>query len=338
MPEDFWEGDAKSISDSSKLSTDFFQRVLEDLEILAVEDSTLQTYMVSWHALNDFWTQLDTKPETWEDQISLFTAYMIMKRFQPSTIRSYISGIKYILNLIDIKVDTNSFKFSALVKAARYKNKKLRLRLPIKLRLLNRILDEVKKIPRVRDQPYLIALYRAMFVSAYYGLMRVGEITNSKHVVKSRDAHVARNKTKVQFRLWTAKNLKRGQWPDDIKIDGLHDCRRCFPTMVKSAGRSKNSESYCPVCIIKKYNALRERTQGCKQFFIFRSGIAVGAHNFRTVLKEALKRIGVDNSVYNCHSFRHGRCCDLRRLGYSILDLKLVGRWRSNAVYNYMNE
>lgn len=334
FPEDFWENDSKSVSDTSKLSTDFFQRVLEDLEILAVEDSTLRAYMVSWHALNEFWTQLDVKPETWEDRISLFVAYMIMKRFQPSTIRSYISGIKYILNLINIKVDTNSFKFSALVKAARYKNKKLHIRLPIKLRLLNRLLDEVPRLPKVRDQPYLIALYRAMFASAYYGLMRVGEITCSKHVVKSRDAHVARNKTKVQFRLWTAKNLKRGEWPNDIKIDGLHDCKKCFPHIITG----KSSEKYCPVCIIKKYNSMRERTQGNKQFFIFRTGIAVSAHNFRGVLKQALRHIGVNNSVYNCHSFRHGRCCDLRRLGYSILDLKLVGRWRSNSVYNYLIE
>lgn len=335
-PEDFWDSDCKSSSDSSKLSTDFFQRVLEVLEVRAVEDSTLRAYMVSWHALNDFWTQLDIKPETWEDRMALFTAYMIMKRFQPATIKSYISGIKYILNLIDIKVEPSNFKFAALVKAARYKNKKIKMRLPIKLRLLNRILDETFKLPRLRDQPYLCALYRAMFVAAYYGLMRVGEITNSKHVLKSRDAHIARNKNKVQFRLWSAKNLKRGEWPADIKIEGLLDCKICHPE--KKHNITKNSRKHCPVCILKTYNEMRERTMGDKQFFMFRSGIAVSANNFRSVLKEVLKRIGVDSSIYNCHSFRQGRCCDLRRLGYSILDLKLVGRWRSNAVYNYLKD
>lgn len=300
---------------------------------MAVEDSTLRAYLVSWHALNDFWTQLDVKPETWEDRIALFVAYMIMKRFQPNTIRSYISGIKYILNLINIKVDTNNFKFAGLVKAARYKNKKVKLRLPIKLRLLNRILDEVYKIPNIRDQPYLIALYRAMFAAAYYGLFRVGEITKSKHVIKSRDAHLARNKNKVQFRLWTAKNLKRGEWPHDVKIEGLHDCKVCHPNYA-----GKSSTKYCPVCILKKFNAMRDRTQGEKQFFVFRTGIAVSANNFRGVLKQVLHRIGVDHMVYNCHSFRQGRCCDLRRLGYSILDLKLVGRWKSNSVYNYLKD
>lgn len=291
--------------------------------------------MVSWHALNDFWTQLDKKPETWEDRIALFVAYMIMKRFQPATIKSYISGIKYILNLINIKVDTNCFKFAALVKAARYKNKKVQIRMPIKLRLLNRILDEVYKLPKLRDQPYLIALYRAMFAAAYYGLLRVSEITKSKHIIKSRDAHVARNKNRIQFRLWTSKNLKRGDWPQDVKIDGLHDCKTCNPS--SKLGR-KDATKHCPVCIIKKYKNMRERTPGEKQYFIFRTGIAVSATNFRSILKQILARIGVNHTIYNCHSFRQGRCCDLRRLGYSILDLKVVGRWRSNSVYNYLKD
>ena len=37
------------------------------------------------------------------------------------------------------------------------------------------------------EQPFLSALYRALFVSAYYGLLRVGELTAGNHPILATD-------------------------------------------------------------------------------------------------------------------------------------------------------
>lgn len=119
----------------------------------------MEVYLVAWRAINNFYCRLDNKPKPWEQRMSLFIAYMIKKRFEKATIQTYISGIKYVLrNILHIDVDDNAFRFTALIKAARYKNNKVRLRMPIKLNLLNRILDEIQNIPRLQNQPYLVAL------------------------------------------------------------------------------------------------------------------------------------------------------------------------------------
>lgn len=285
--------------------------------------------------MQNFYCRLDRKPKTWDQRMALFIAYMIKNRYEKPTIQTYISGIKYILrNILHVDVDDNAFRFTALVKAARYKNNKVKLRMPIKINLLNRILEEVERIPRFSNQPYLVALYRAMFASAYYGLLRVGEMTG-KHAVLSKNVHIAKNKKKAQFRLWTSKTLKWGQWPDDIKIDGLHDCRSCYPSSTQALS---NSEKYCPVHILQQFNELREGSKGNVPFFVFKSGIKVSGHAFRQTLKTALKRIGLKDAVdrYNGHSFRSGRASDLKKMGFSLADIRYIGRWKSNCVFKYL--
>ena len=49
--------------------------------------------------------------------------------------------------------------------------------LPIHRDLLHVILAELAKWATERNQPYLESLYSALFVSGYYGLLRIGELT-----------------------------------------------------------------------------------------------------------------------------------------------------------------
>lgn len=131
---EFTDDDCRSSSDSSKISAEYFEQVLEELEMRAVEDSTLKVYISAWHAMNNFYIKLDNKPKPYKQRVALFVAYMIKKRYDPQTIRTYISGIKYVLrNILHLEIKDVDFTFMALIKGARYKNNKQRLRLPIKL-------------------------------------------------------------------------------------------------------------------------------------------------------------------------------------------------------------
>ena len=57
-----------------------------------------------------------------------------------------------------------------------------------------------------------------MFVSAYYGLLRIGKIALGLHVIKVTDVHVGVNKKKVLFVLRSSKTHVLGSKPQIVKI------------------------------------------------------------------------------------------------------------------------
>ena len=72
------------------------------------------------------------------------------------------------------------------------------------------------------------------------------------------------------------------------------------------------------------------------QFFVFSDCSPVKPQNFRVILRQLLQRLGLDSELYDVHSFRIGRTSDLEKFGYSIDQIKAMGRWKSNAVYRYL--
>ena len=75
-----------------------------------------------------------------------------------------------------------------------------------------------------------------------------------------------------------------------------------------------------------------------EQFFVFRDQSPVTATHFRMILKKALVHLGLDESMYNLHSFRIGHCGDLYDPGISMETIKKLGRWKSSIVYNYLKQ
>ena len=60
------------------------------------------------------------------------------------------------------------------------------------------------------EQPYLEKLYQALFAAAYYGLLRISEVTKGPHCVLARNVHLAQNKHKMLFLLETSKHTQEG--------------------------------------------------------------------------------------------------------------------------------
>ena len=73
-------------------------------------------------------------------------------------------------------------------------------------------------------------------------------------------------------------------------------------------------------------------------FFIFPDRSPVTTENIRKVLKNMLKISGFDDTLYNVHSLRIGRACDLyHKLQIPVDSIKKIGRWQSNSVYSYLS-
>ena len=87
-------------SQSSKISTEHIERVLEQLKNQQNRLSTTKNYLCVWRNLNKFLLNLDDKiTGGWEQKTALFGAYLVENGVQSSTLKSYLSAIKYILKL-----------------------------------------------------------------------------------------------------------------------------------------------------------------------------------------------------------------------------------------------
>ena len=304
--------------------------ILESLKSFQNRESTKKNYQNIWRLFNKFLMNLDHRPKFWEDRVSLYCAYLVSRGIQSSTLRSYVSAIKHILKTDGYPWRDERILLSSIVRACKISNDVYKTRLPIQLPLLEVLLFELER--ELAQQPFLLCLYQALFVLVYYGLMRVGEVANSNHTVKAKDIHVGCNKNKILIVLYSSKTHDKESAPQKIKI--TEDFSLCKESLT---GVSKRN--FCPFKLIRLYitkrgNYLHDR----ENFFIFSDGSPVQPAMVQKVLRRLLNNLNIDQSLYDCHSFRIGRSCDLFKFGVPIEKIKKMGRWRSNAVYKYLRD
>ena len=317
-------------SDSSskflKISATYMEQVLEKLKDSSLRSSTAKVYHQIWTSFNQFVIRLDRKPGKWEDRVALFCAHLVQTGKQSTTIKSYVSAIKKTLKDDGYQWDQNAILLETLIKACRLLNDRVKTRLPINIGLLELILFEVKRV-FTGEQPYLIALYRAIFALAYYGLLRISELTvgpEACHFIRARNIHVGTNKNKILIVLYSSKTHGKESKPQIIKITAKPDgCRKHF----------------CPFTLVRQYMTLRrDYDDDNEPFFVFRENITVSGNHVRKVLRECLTHLNLDSKLYDTHSFRIGMASDMMKNHISIPRIKQAGRWRSNVVYKYIRQ
>ena len=283
------------------------EMIVEKLMWQQNRESTAKTYLSIWHNFNDFLLKLDFMPASWENRTTLFIAYLVDNGYQSSTVKSYVSAIKKMVISDGYKWKDDEVLLSSLVRACKLKNDIMKIRLPIHCSLLEMILFEVQRFYKKKMQPYLETLYKAIFALGYYGLMRVGELTASPHVLKARDVHIGENKDKILLVLFSSKTHDVSSRPQNIKVAANKDVDfyRC--------------RNFCPFKLVCDYKNMRgDYFSDLEEFFIFKDGTPVTAEHARKVLRLTLQKIGFDSSNYDMHSLRIGRATDLIKFGYSV--------------------
>ena len=102
----------------SKISTSSIEKI--------IEDSTKKNYYTIWKMFNNFFIRLDRKPREWYQCLTLFVAYLIDNKKQSSTVKSYISAIKAVLQDNGIKLQKNQCLLTSLTRACHLTNDKVR--------------------------------------------------------------------------------------------------------------------------------------------------------------------------------------------------------------------
>ena len=223
--------------------------------------------------------------------------------------------------------DDSKVLLGTLTQACKVINDRLTVRLPISCSMLELLLFELKR--ELNSQCYLQIMYMALFAMGYYRLMRIGELTTNegKHTVKAADVHMALNKKKLLIVLYSSKTHSKASRPQKIKIIANKD---------EKTG-SYAHRHFCPHTLIHNFIEVRGSYDSIhEEFFVFRDRKPVSSDNARTVLRKLIKNIGLNEKLYDMHSFCIDRSSDLVKYGYSIEEVKRMGRWKSNAVFRYI--
>lgn len=281
-----------------------------------LEESSQATYHNVWKAFLEFLGEFDSVPNDFEAKMVMYAAHLGNTGTAPATISSKMSAIRYKLRKDGIQINNKSLEIAAIIKSAKRLNNRLILREPIHKHMLHELLETLDQHYHNKGQMYLAVLYKAMLVTAYYGFMRIGEITSSKHVIKNKDVHLATNKEAVMIILRSSKTHCATQRPHEIRIPQVVDL--------------PEPHQFSPFKLLEAYKHARPDTAANSQFFVFSDGSGVKHFHFRKVLKLALKLANYDQDVHDCHSLRSGRCSDLLGAGVPLATVKKWGRWKDD--------
>lgn len=284
---------------------------------------TQRTYRSAYLEFTRFNLALDEMPELLGDQLAIFIAYRVEKGDYSNTVTSKLSGIKSMLSLDGIEINTRTARLQALIKACKYKNDRVIQRMPIKEALLVRIIRQVDLM--FHKQPYLASLYKCMLTVGYFGMLRVGEMAKGDHPILARDVHLSHDKKKVQIILRTSKTHGLGDQPQYVKFD------------TKDSRSYLYNRHFCPFEIVREYLEVRgPKESDSALMFQFQDQSPVKPYQLSAILRRALRRLSIDPSDFGTHSLTIGHATQLDHRHVSLSEIKRRGRWKSNIIYRYI--
>ena len=170
--------------------------------------------------------------------------HLVNSKKQSSTVKSYISAIKAVLNMNNIKLNPDQYLLTSLTRACRVVNDRVRTRLPIKKSLLVALIHKLSELWE-GQQPYLVHLYCTLFSTEYFGLFRVGELTLSPHAIKAINVQMGLNKRKILFVLDSSKTHGPDALPQRVKISST-------PLKLRCKNMSTKHPQYCPYTLLRE--------------------------------------------------------------------------------------
>ena len=92
----------------------------------------------------------------------------------------------------------------------------------------------------------------------------------------------------------------------------------------------------CAVCSMHNYLALIRLDDHNSPLFRWENGLYLTRSSFVKRTKELVEMLGLDKNEYSGHSFRVGAATSGAAAGFSPQDLKILGRWSSDAYLGYI--
>ena len=249
-----------------------------------------------------------------QNRILFFIAFLSVKGLAAATITTYVSAVGYMHKILNFTNPTCSFMVQKVLAAVNKVSPSVDSRLPITLLILHQLIQAASS---VISSPFHAQLTKAMFLVAFYGLMRVGEIAYSS---------ASKNPT------ISLSDVQIFQQHMVIKI--VHFKHNLSRQPLEILVKRQPEPEFCPVYNLLEFLKLRGTAPG--PLFVFPNGKVVPRTFFAKKLKHCLNFLGLSTDLYKSHSFRIGSASLLASMGLSDSQIRLLGRWKSDAFKKYI--
>jgi hypothetical protein len=288
-----------------------------------------------------------------DEQLTLFVAFSV-KRVKVASVEQYLKAVREACESMGMKPPSlTSFpRLQRALQGARYSERADRgdgyYRLPITLQMLAAMVEvALKRMNREREAGKVVpvgggledGVQRAtMYVVAFFGAMRPGEITlrtqrsNNQPSVQLRMKHIRRMDVVNPY---TMKRM--GMWSlflESSKTDQLGER--------SDIALGESGQDLCPVRLLDFYMQARRQQghnldDGETLVFPAKNGLtSVKYDDFLVAVRQDLNEAGYDTSKYAGHSFRIGCATTLAVNGVPDHLIQAVGRWESDCYKRYI--
>ena len=286
-----------------------------------MQPSSVPTYRRAWKLYSQFssavfYSALVSLPIS-PANLSLFISYMFQRNYAASTANTYVSALGYCHRLAGVNDPTKVFWIVEMLKGYGKLGSRIDTRLPITLPILRTVLQQT---PTICSSEYRGYLFKAMCTTAFFAFLRVGEITCCP-----RSPDVLQLKQVVQL-VDNAGNVS------GLKITFLN-FKHSYNQANVSLTLHRRSD-VCPVQSLLDYFAHRGLADG--PLFQTRDGHAISRKMFTDHLAIIFRTCGLDANRYKGHSFRIGAATFAAECGFSDAQIRLMGRWKSDAFRKYI--
>lgn len=192
-------------------------------------------------------------------------------------------------------------------------------RLPINLPILHRLLESTSQLAISR---YQVCQSKAMCSTAFYALLRVGEMTSSSPT----GSHAPLQLSQL-VQLFHASHRVIALKINFADFKHGYNQRPFFIIIPRQV-------SFCPVQLLLDYLRLRGDHPG--PLFANSDNSPLSRASFSDTLCIPLKSCGLSPTRYKGHSFRIGAASFAANGGMSDAQIRALGRWKSSAFLKYI--
>lgn len=250
----------------------------------------------------------------------LFIAHMGNQNQSANSIQSVLSALAFFHKINSMKSPTSEFVVSKVMAGVRnLGSREGDVRLPITPPVLNRLLLAADQlIGHNSDEAKLV---KAAMVLAFRAYLRIGEIFPKsrneafENCLQLRDVALNATEIIVTFRRFKHSGPRGSQV---LRVDG----------------RPFSIYKISPSALLDEHLSSRGPLPGL--LFMRRGGIVFTRREFDTRLRQLLSFVGLSTTSFKGHSFRIGAATYAASQGKSDAEIRLAGRWSSDAFRRYI--
>ena len=187
--------------------------------------------------------------------------------------------------------------------------------MPIDKIMLSRLIEALEHTISCHSKRLL---FQAMFSLAFHAFLRIGEITV-----------LSKNQSNPNLIMVDQIELS-----DTSAIITFHTFKHSQGQTCKIHIIANESSYHCPIKIIKRYMQIRGTSHG--PLFQLCQDVPVSRSEFNHQLIQALQYCNFDTDQFKSHSFRIGAATTAAAQGFSDSQIRMLGRWKSDAFKQYI--